>query len=467
MIGPTLSLVALLAPALVAALAALRHPIFPRRYAVLGATVTLAIALAMAITVAATGPLEVDWRGETILSIDLLSATLAATFASLVAVSAIMANERDLAQPALVGMFALEALVLTTFCAAGTRAELVAWSLVGVPVLVASRAMGVASWVTRPMSALLVGSSLPLLALGLMGPLEGPALHLALAIAVVGRVGLVPLHSWFAPALAEAPETLVLPLVGACTGPYLLVRVAERSAAHARPIVGALAVVGAVYAALLALGERRLRYAMAYVVMSESAIVVAGLCTGDPEAMRGALMFSLAESFAATGLLVSTRAVVARVGSVDLATHHGLVRATPRLATAHLVFALAAIGFPGFAAYQGEDMLLEVAAHRQLAVVIPLVAVAALNGVTAFRAYTRTFLGPPTGEAPAGLVDLLPRKRAVLSFLLIAQIALGLLPAMALRYLPVSVARGERPPTSSPFVTVRAPSRRSIAPRVE
>ena len=92
MIAPLLSLLALVAPALVAALAALRHPIFPRRYAVLGAALTLSIALAVAITVISTGPLEVAWRGVTILSVDLLSASLGAAFASLVAVSAIMAN---------------------------------------------------------------------------------------------------------------------------------------------------------------------------------------------------------------------------------------------------------------------------------------------------------------------------------------------------------------------------------------
>lgn len=435
-----------LLPALFAAAARIL-PRVTRTFAVLGAFASVVTTGAAGWAFAASGggaqALPVVLAGETILAVDALASALLVASAVLLFIVVLAAPAREIEPRSIAGLFALEALVFGTFAAAHVVTTVLAWAAVGLPFFALSRAPSVPRRVSRKSAVLVLGSSVPLVVVALVhrGPPDDLFLSVLL-IAVLGRMGLVPLHTWVAPALADMPSTLALPLIGTCTGPYLLARfaapIAAWNPAHGLAVLGALAVVGALHTALLAFAERRFRYAIAYVIVSQTTLVFAGLCTADPVAMRGAMLFSIGEAFAATGLVIATRAVVARVGHVDLTRHHGLHRDMPRFASAHLVCVLATIGFPGFVSYAGEDLLLEGTSHHQLPVVIALAVIAALNGVTAFRAFARVFFGPPSELAAARPPDMLPRKRVLFAALLVAQITFGLMPMTLLRHLPAS-----------------------------
>lgn len=443
--APWLTL-ALAAPVVFACLAlARRRP--TRAFVVGGALGCLASVATVAVLVASragASSAAPPSSGEA-LALDMLSASMSVACGALVVVVAIVLPRRELAAGPVAGLFATEALVFATFATTRAVPLVIVWTAVSVPALVvARRDRAVPRVVARTAGPLLLGTALPLVAAVLLrrGPADGVVFG-ALFVAVLGRMGLVPFHSWLAPMLAEAPSSVALPLVGSCTGPYLLARFAAPIASwspRGLALLGALAVVGALHAALLALGERRMRYAVAYVLMSEGALVFAGLSTAEPYAMRGALLFSIGEAFAATGLVVATGALEARVGAIDVSRHHGLYRAMPRIASVYLLCALAAVGFPGFACYVGEDLLLEGELHRQLAFGVALAVVAALNGVTALRAFARAFLGPASPAAATAPGDLLPRKRLVFVALVAAQLAFGLLPMTILRRLPVEAA---------------------------
>jgi NADH-quinone oxidoreductase subunit M len=441
--------IAIAVPAVLALVAWLRGSSNSRGLALGGAVAAAAGALAVAFAFARSGKpaLNDAWRlhDSPVLGVDALSVALLVASALLFVVIALIARPRELSPASLASLFATEALVFATFSAVHVVPLVLAWSTVGVPAWLLARHERLPRSVTWSAGLFLVGGAIPAAIAAIVnGGAQAPhgALLAAILIAVLSRMGLVPLHSWLAPMLAEAPATAALPLVATCTGPYLLARFAAPITAWwpagAFPFLGALAVVGAVYAALLALGERRLRYVVAYIVMSESALVFAGLCTGDAEAMRGAMVFSISEGFAAIGLLGATRALEKRVGAIDISKYHGLYRSTPHLAVVHFVFALATVGFPGFASYVGEDLLIEGETHRQLAMGIAFAAVAALNGVSAFRAFSRTFLGPTAhgGVRASAIPDLLPRKRFVFFAILAVQVAFGILPMTLLRRLP-------------------------------
>jgi NADH-quinone oxidoreductase subunit M len=435
-------------PALLALVAGLRRSSNNRALAVGGALAAGAGALAVAIAFATSRQPSLDdpWmlHESPVLGVDALSVALLVACALLFLVVALVARPRELSPASLASLFATEALVFATFSAVHVVPLVVVWSAVGVPAWLLARHQRLPRSITFPAGLFLVGFAMPAAVAAIVhGGAAAPhgALLAAILIGVLSRMGLVPFHSWLAPMVAEAPTTAALPLIASCTGPYLLARFAAPIAtwwpSGAFAFLGALAVVAAVYAALLAFGERRLRYVVAYIVMSESALVFAGLCTGDHETMRGAMVFSISEGFAAVGLLVATRALEVRVGPIDISTYHGLYRSTPRLATLHLIFALAAIGFPGFASYIGEDLLIEGETHRQLAMGIAFAGVAALNGVTAFRAFSRTFLGPADKREHAiAIPDLVPRKRFVFFAILAVQVAFGILPMTLLRRLP-------------------------------
>ncbi|MBX3223438.1 MAG: hypothetical protein KF795_23195 [Labilithrix sp.] len=459
---------ALAAPLVVAIVAfARRRP--TRALVVVGAAGSLAlVGIVTALVASSAGVPRADpwlWEGAPLLAFDMLSASMALACGVLVLVVAIVAPRRELAPTPVALLFVTESLVFATFAMTRVVPLVVVWSAVGLPAFVLARSVrGVPRVVARTAGPLLVGTAAPLVVVVLLrdGAVDA-VLFGVLFVAVLGRMGLFPFHSWLAPMLVEAPCVVALPLVGSCTGPYLLARLAVPVAAwspRGLSVLGALAVVGALHAALLALGERRMRYAVAYVVMSESALVFAGLCTAEPYAMRGAMLFSIGESFAATGLLVATGALESRVGPIDVSRYHGFHRSMPRIASVYLACALAAVGFPGFACYVGEDLLLEGEVHRQLALGVALAVVAALNGVTAFRAFARAFLGPASADVASAPSDLLPRKRIVFAALLAAQLGFGLLPMTLLRRLPIESSWTGAPSRAGPALD--APSGPSI-----
>lgn len=381
--------------------------------------------------------------GVSPIGVDALSISLMLAASLLVLFAVLAASKRECAPHVLLSLFAVEGLVFATFSARDTNLLLGSWAAVSLPVWWATRG-GSSRAASRLTAIFLVGSALPALAVALLHRGRADAVVIiAVLVGAVGRMGLFPLHAWLAPVLSTTRAPAALPILACSTGPYLLTRfsndIVRGPFEQGLALSGAIAVVAAVYAALLALGERRLSYSTAYIVMSESAIVFAGICTGEHEAMRGALLFSLAQCFAASGLVVAARAVEARVGEVDLRQHHGLYATTPKLASVFLICSLATVGFPGFAGYIGEDLLLSGELHRQLEIGIVLAAIAALNGITVFRAYARTFLGPERVALRAA-PDLLPHKRALFVALVLAQVVFGLLPVSLLHHLSVEQA---------------------------
>ncbi len=76
-----------------------------------------------------------------------------------------------------------------------------------------------------------------------------------------------------------------------------------------------------------------------------------------------------------------------------------------------------------------------------------MLAASALDAITMFRAYQRTFLGPrPSGAG--SLSDLVPRERAVAAILLVLVMLAGVFPGplVAWAAAPVSASRVGRVP---------------------
>jgi NADH-quinone oxidoreductase subunit M len=100
---------------------------------------------------------------------------------------------------------------------------------------------------------------------------------------------------------------------------------------------------------------------------------------------------------------------------------------------AFLAFVFAHVGFPGSLAFVAEDLMLHgvLAAHPIVGGVV--LGASALNAITAFRAYQRTFLGPrPAGAGATS--DLVPRERAVAAVLLLAVMLAGVFPGPILSW---------------------------------
>lgn len=265
-----------------------------------------------------------------------------------------------------------------------------------------------------------------------------PALHPYLfgliTLAALIRMGVAPFHSWLPLSLERGSGYGVTLLVSVRTGFYIWTRVGLPTfpeAAHAfMPALTALALLSAVYGALAALGQKDLRRMVAFLVVSQSGIMLTGLCFGDPHAVSGTLLYWIGFAIATTGMMLMIACLHARFGSCDMRQCGGLVRKLPNLSGCFFLFGLATIAIPGTVSFVAEDLLVHGALEAHPLLTFIMLVAMVLNAVTFMRAFVTTFLGeahdPKTDHGT--LIDLLPRERLTAIALLLALIFAGVMP---------------------------------------
>jgi NADH-quinone oxidoreductase subunit M len=243
-------------------------------------------------------------------------------------------------------------------------------------------------------STALFGAGAVLLTQARLGSrLELTALALVVAGAMI-RKGIFPAHAWV-PALFEhgrlGPAILFSsPQVGTYV---IAVLVVPRAPAELLRIVAILSLFTGVYAAAQAIVQRSARRVCAYLFVSQSALVMAGLDCTSREALTGALVLWLSSSISFVGVGRCVLVLEARRGELDLSRFHGAHERKPLLAAVFLLLGLSYSGFPGTLGFVGEELLLggAVAAFPWLGFLV--VASSALTGIAVLRMYFSLFTG--------------------------------------------------------------------------
>ncbi|MBS2019520.1 MAG: hypothetical protein JST00_42050 [Deltaproteobacteria bacterium] len=271
---------------------------------------------------------------------------------------------------------------------------------------------------------------------------RGSALELtALGLLVAGamiRKGIFPVHAWV-PAMFEhgrlGPAILFSsPQVGTYAVAVLVV---PRAPAELLRIVAVLSLLTGLYAAAQATIQRSVRRVCAYLFVSQSALVMAGLdCTSD-EALTGALVLWIASSVAFAGLGRCIVVLEARRGELDLSRHHGAYEHKPLLAASFLVLGLSHSGFPGTLGFVGEELLLGGAVATFPFLGFLVVASSALTGIAVLRTYFALFAGR-SREVP---LALRPAESIAFVAIVFVVIATGLVPSPLVRSRQAAVER--------------------------
>ncbi len=297
-------------------------------------------------------------------------------------------------------------------------------------------ALGFAAWGARAAGAALDFEALA--ASPFVRDRQG-VLAVPIVVAVAARAGIFPFHLWV-PAVAEKTRLpLALPMTVSSLGSFAAVKVLlVLCPRFVHDFGGVLVVWGAAsscYGALLALGRDNVRRQLGFVWVSAAGSVLAGIGTANDLALSGALFYDVTAALAITGLLLIAGAVEARLGTADMRLMGGLVRRTPRLATAYLLLGLAVVSFPGTAGFVSEHLFVQGLHEVNPTVAFVLLTATAINGITLVRSYKRVFLGPPShaGQEIRAMDDALPRESWVLGALVLALIAGWFVPTPLLR----------------------------------
>jgi NADH-quinone oxidoreductase subunit M len=240
--------------------------------------------------------------------------------------------------------------------------------------------------------------------------------------AIFIRGGIVPLHCWMTDLFEHATFGTALLTVTPIAGAYAALRLVFPIApVWVMQSIGLVSLATAFYAAGMALIQRDARRFFCYLFISHSALVFAGLESGTPLGLTGALCVWLSVSLSLAGFGLTMRALEARRGRLSLAEFQGIYEHTPALAVCFLLTGLASVGFPGTFGFIGTELLIDGAVQAYPHVGVAVAIVAALNGIAVVRAYFLLF----TGTRHISSVSLAIGRREQFAVLTLAVLILG------------------------------------------
>jgi NADH-quinone oxidoreductase subunit M len=260
---------------------------------------------------------------------------------------------------------------------------------------------------------------------------------LAFLIAFAVKVPVLGLHGWLPDTFSEAPVALGMVVAGKL-GLYSLIRfhvgLFPAQAHKAAPWLIALAAIGILYGALLALVQKDFWKLLAYATISSLSFCTLGIYGFTLAGLDGSVFQTLNEGIIGAALFVLFGILYDRFGSSQIAIFGGLAQRAPILATLFVVSSLALIGLPMLNGFIGEFLVLS----STFTGVSKGWAAAATVGVILSAAYMltlvqRIFYGPPSGAVtgnpePNSLLDLNMREKLVLYPLATLMLVMGIFP---------------------------------------
>jgi NADH-quinone oxidoreductase subunit M len=191
------------------------------------------------------------------------------------------------------------------------------------------------------------------------GPLCWAALAFLFAFAV--KVPIFPLHGWLSDTYSEAPVALAMVVAGKL-GLYSMLRfhigLFPVQAREAAPYLIALAVIGILYGACLALVQRDFWKLIAFAAVSHLSLIVLGIYGFTAIGSAGAVYQILSHGVVDGALFFVLGVLYDRYGTSQISSYGGLAARAPRTATLFVLTTLAMIGLPILSGFVGEFLIL-------------------------------------------------------------------------------------------------------------
>src|SRR5271154_6611696 len=257
-------------------------------------------------------------------------------------------------------------------------------------------------------------------------------LFLAFFVAFAIKVPLFPLHTWLPDAHVEAPTAGSIMLAGVLLkmGTYGMIRFClplfPEASHRAAPYVAALAIIGIIYGALVALIQPNFKKVLAYSSVSHLGFVVLGIFAFREIALQGAVYQMLAHGISTGGLFLLVGMLYDRRHTYEISDYGGLCAPMPKLSAFYLFVALSSMGLPMLNGFVGEFLILlgtfqlhaEWASWAAIGVI--------LSACYLLWAYQRVFFGEITLDKNRTLPDASTREKWILATMAVLILWMGL-----------------------------------------
>jgi formate hydrogenlyase subunit 3/multisubunit Na+/H+ antiporter MnhD subunit len=233
----------------------------------------------------------------------------------------------------------------------------------------------------------------PFAAVGPLGEID-PALEaslglalLAVAAAVVLRLGGIPFHAWSARFTEALPASAVPPLLAWGAAAFALVALGwvdltitstGASLGVERDVIAIVGIASIVLGGIAAIIHDDLEHVLAYSIVQDAGIALLAFATPGPEAVGAGRDWIIAAVAVKSGLaawVLVTRATFRSHRRLDL---HGWARQSPLLGVALVLVFAGAVGLPGMAAFDARATLIRLAVPGPVGVLVLATAFAPL-----------------------------------------------------------------------------------------
>jgi NADH-quinone oxidoreductase subunit M len=247
------------------------------------------------------------------------------------------------------------------------------------------------------------------------------------------KAPLFPFHTWLPDAGAEAPIGGAILLVGVLdkVGTFGFLRyclpLLPEASRDLAPLVMILSVIGIIYAAFLAMGQRDMKRLIAYTSVAHFGFIGLGIFAFTTQSGTGAVLYMVNHGLSTGALFMCVGFLIARGKSRLIADYGGTAKVTPVLGGAFLIAGLSSLALPGMSTFISEFLVLVGTFTRHKALAIIATTGIVLAAMYVLLLYQRTMQGT-VNEKVSHFRDLNAREVLAVAPLLALILFLGVYP---------------------------------------
>ena len=259
------------------------------------------------------------------------------------------------------------------------------------------------------------------------------ALFLGFFIAFAIKAPLFPFHTWLPDAGAEAPTGSAVLLVGILdkVGTFGFLRYClplfPWAAREFAPYVITLSVIGVLYGALLAMGQKDLKRLVSYTSVAHFGFIGMGCFAFTTQAGTGAVLYMVNHGLSTGALFMVIGFLATRGKSRIMSDYSGIAKVAPVLAALFFVSGLSSLALPGLSTFVSEFLVLLGTFTRYKVAAVFATTGIILAALYILLAYQRTMQGV-LSTAHERMKDLRAREVAAVAPLIALMLFLGFYP---------------------------------------
>jgi NADH-quinone oxidoreductase subunit M len=276
---------------------------------------------------------------------------------------------------------------------------------------------------------------------------------LAFLVAFAVKVPVFPLHGWLGDVFSEAPTAMAMVVAGKL-GLYSILRfnlgLFPAQARQVAPWMIALAVIGILYGALVALVQKDMKRLVAFSTVSSLSFCILGIFCFAVSGLDGAVYHILNEGISVGALLLLLGFLYERYGTYEITAFGGLAKRMPHLATLFVFTSLSLVGLPLLNGFVGEFLVLSGSFPGHVAWVSAATAGVILSAAYMLWMIQRVFYGSESRMVTElNVADMNFREHAALWPMALLMLLMGVASPLWMRAIDGAVVKLATPPAAA------------------